>query len=416
MASGFAVTPTIRHEHSDTMKTLPFPLESKHLLACLACALTFTTAFAQDLAFLTNGLVGFYRLDGDAKDSSSNRADGVATALKFQTNRFGLAGSAGSFDGVDSRVRVPLSADFNLLPVTATAWVRLGANQGTDLGIVSTYFTASANGWGIFVNGNVARTWYYGQQGSVPEPFLIAPTPIATPKWYHLAAAYDSTGGRLYVDGQLVVSHGWTGTPSPSASQQGLLLGEMLAMDGTHSNFRGQIDDVRIYSRKLSDSEIKALYDHEKTLPSVVSRPATATANAVNGFVVGLTVTDAGSGYAEPPVVIISGGGGTGATANAVVSKGVVTGFVVTNAGIGYTSVPTVRIASPPFAPEVAIRVSRVSVDLKVVLGRKYQLQASKDLVVWTATGPDFVADAESLTQEFVVAEVGSYFRVVEVP
>ena len=54
--------------------------------------------------------------------------------------------------------------------------------------------------------------------------------------------------------------------------------------------------------------------------------------------------------------------------------------------------------------------------DLKVVLGRKYQLQASKDLKVWTATGPDFVAESESLTQEFVVAEVGSYFRLVEVP
>lgn len=61
-------------------------------------------------------------------------------------------------------------------------------------------------------------------------------------------------------------------------------------------------------------------------------------------------------------------------------------------------------------------RAGVVSVDLKVVHGRKYQLQASKDLNVWAATGPDFLADSESLTRESVVTEVGSYFRVVEVP
>jgi len=75
-----------------------------------------------------------------------------------------------------------------------------------------------------------------------------------------------------------------------------------------------------------------------------------------------------------------------------------------------------VRVASPPFAPEIETEVSRVNVKMKAVLGRKYQLQASKDLKVWAVTAPDFVAEAESLTQEFVVAEVGQYFRLVEVP
>ena len=76
-------------------------------------------------------------------------------------------------------------------------------------------------------------------------------------------------------------------------------------------------------------------------------------------------------------------------------------------------------LSAPPFAPEVTIRVGRVGVvtlDLKVVLGRKYQLQASQNLKVWTVTGPDFVAQTESLTQELVVAEAVAFFRVVEVP
>ena len=142
---------------------------------------------------------------------------------------------------------------------------------------------------------------------------------------------------------------------------------------------------------------------------------ARAKAQVVNGFMVGVSVVGGGHGYTVPPLVVIKGGGGTGATATAIVADGSVVGFTVTNPGIGYTSLPLVLIASPPFTPEVAVRVSRVAVDLKVVLGRKYQLQASKDLKAWTVTGPDFVADSETLSQEFVVAEVGSYFRLVEV-
>ncbi|MSU35212.1 MAG: hypothetical protein EXS36_08870 [Pedosphaera sp.] len=142
---------------------------------------------------------------------------------------------------------------------------------------------------------------------------------------------------------------------------------------------------------------------------------ATARAQVVNGFVVGVNVIGGGHGYTVPPLVVIKGGGGSNATATAIISGGSVTGFTVTNPGIRYTSQPKVLIASPPFSPELAIEVSRVNVNMRVVLGRKYQLQASRDLKVWTIAGAAFVADSESVTQEFVVAEVGRYFRVVEI-
>src|SRR2546422_4057599 len=51
-----------------------------------------------------------------------------------------------------------------------------------------------------------------------------------------------------------------------------------------------------------------------------VRHKAQATAQLVDGSVVGATITDAGCGYTNPPVVLIQGGGGTGATATAVIS------------------------------------------------------------------------------------------------
>ncbi|MSU36213.1 MAG: hypothetical protein EXS36_14170 [Pedosphaera sp.] len=121
-----------------------------------------------------------------------------------------------------------------------------------------------------------------------------------------------------------------------------------------------------------------------------------------------------GHGYTLPPLVVIKGGGGSNAAATAIISEGRVTGFKVTNPGIDYTSEPKVLIASPPFSRELAIEVSRVNVNMRLVLGRKYQLQGSNDLKIWNVSAPLFVTESENVTQEFVVAESGRYFRVVE--
>ena len=150
--------------------------------------------------------------------------------------------------------------------------------------------------------------------------------------------------------------------------------------------------------------------------PPFPPRKATSTAQVVNGFVVGTKITDGGFGYDSPPAVLLVGGGGSGASAVATVANGVVTAITIGNPGTGYTSAPVVRIASPPFAPKLGIETSKVFVRMSVVLGRKYQLEASTDLNSWTTTGPAFIAQDEELVQEFDVNQVGRYFRINQVP
>ena len=60
----------------------------------------------------------------------------------------------------------------------------------------------------------------------------------------------------------------------------------------------------------------------------------------------GFKVLSGGSGYTTPHVTI-SGGGGTGATATARVSNGVVIGVVLTNPGSGYITQPAVTLRDP---------------------------------------------------------------------
>ncbi len=89
------------------------------------------------------------------------------------------------------------------------------------------------------------------------------------------------------------------------------------------------------------------------TLAAQAQTTATATATVLGGIVVDYTITDGGSGYTEPPVVTVVGGGGTGAVAVALVTNGVVTQIYPTSLGSGYTSQPDVVISSPVVVPPV---------------------------------------------------------------
>lgn len=152
--------------------------------------------------------------------------------------------------------------------------------------------------------------------------------------------------------------------------------------------------------------------------PQIVCTPhaARGIAHLSGGSVTGASITDPGCGYTNAPLLLIQGGGGSGATATAVVTNGRVTAINIESSGCCYTSAPQIVIASPPFVPRVAVNVSRVRVTQSVVLGRRYVLDSSTNLVTWNVTGPPFTANSETIESEFDVGLTGCFFRLREVP
>jgi FtsP/CotA-like multicopper oxidase with cupredoxin domain len=88
--------------------------------------------------------------------------------------------------------------------------------------------------------------------------------------------------------------------------------------------------------------------DYFGTTPNYANspQPTVALGGTTTTALTGFTVQNGGSDYTTP-VVILTGGGGTGATANAHVSNGVIRSIILTNPGTGYTSTPTVTIKDP---------------------------------------------------------------------
>ena len=82
---------------------------------------------------------------------------------------------------------------------------------------------------------------------------------ITSNTWYHVAATYDGSRMRLYLNGEELVSTGKTGEIAPSPSV-GVALGNQPAGAGDRA-FDGMLDDVRIYAKALTSSDLMTLAD-----------------------------------------------------------------------------------------------------------------------------------------------------------
>lgn len=99
-------------------------------------------------------------------------------------------------------------------------------------------------------------------------------------------------------------------------------------------------------------------------LPSLAGAPTSVAPGGGNGCtldltmgIAGIDIATGGQQYTAPPMVSISGGGGSDATANTTLIAGVVNSIQITNPGTGYTSAPTVTISSGSGARAIAYLV-----------------------------------------------------------
>ncbi len=376
-------------------------------VSALLVKMLFVTMASGQTFSITDGLLAYYPLDGNASDKSGGGRDGQISEAIAAQDRWGNPTGALHFNGTNSLISVQLSTiPVGNAPRTVSVWARSEANPSQGEMLIGYGVPANAREFTIMNNGGPYR-WaaevYGGGLGAYgPE--------VSDQNWHAVAATYSGSTLTLYFDGvpaaqnQVTLDTGF----SP------VIVGN--SPENSSEWFKGSIDDVRIYNRALSADSIKTLYEYESTNRLVLGpHRARATAEVVNGFVVGITLTDSGSGYATAPDVEIVGGAGSGATAIAQIENGSVTKFVVVSAGSGYTETPIVSIAPPPGLPTIEIAVSKVRVRLNVTTGKKYILESSVDLKTWSSIMPIFVAASEVLDQEFDVSQTGRYFRVGEV-
>ena len=89
---------------------------------------------------------------------------------------------------------------------------------------------------------------------------IVQPTPFPTGAWHHIAVSYDTSGFKLYRDGEVIQQNsGYWGALRDGRNPVTLGGNENTPNDKAGSIFSGRIARVRIYNRGLSEAEVREL-------------------------------------------------------------------------------------------------------------------------------------------------------------
>ena len=160
-----------------------------------------------------------------------------------------------TFDGSNDYITVADKDSLDLTQMTVSAWFR--QTVASQNGVIS-------KGAGTGGTDNyLLQTWsdkkaYFSIFSVTQRQVSSGTTLIPLNQWFHLAGTYDGVTLRLYLNGQQVGTLGVAVTPTVNTGP--LEIGRDNASTDGVFYFPGKIDEVRVYNRALSPSEIKSLY------------------------------------------------------------------------------------------------------------------------------------------------------------
>lgn len=199
----------------------------------------------------TNGLIAFYPFNGNANDESGNGNNGTVNGAVLTVDRFGSVGKAFNFNGSNNSITTNSSPLNNLSSLTVSGWIYpkalgnrigfFGQNDMFEFGILD---TARMDAW----------------LDPITKGVLVSTSGILN-GWHMVTATANSDSLWFYVDGVRRNSTALL-TSSFGSSQYHFNIGGGGIFDPTGNFFLGSLDDIRIYNRALSPTEVDTLY-HE---------------------------------------------------------------------------------------------------------------------------------------------------------
>ena len=200
----------------------------------------------------TAGLVAAYGFNegtgSTVNDGSGNGNQGTIANATWSTA--GKYGGALLFNGTNAAVAIPDAASLHLTTgMTLEAWVQPTAAQGTVWRTIMLKERPGGLSYALYANTSAGRPSADINIGS--DQSAAGTAGLAVNAWTHVAATYDGATLRLYVNGTLVRSVAAAG--SLVAATGSLRFGGNSIWSEW---FKGYIDEVRIYNRPLSATEI----------------------------------------------------------------------------------------------------------------------------------------------------------------
>ncbi len=257
------------------------------------------------------GLLSWWPGDGNTSDIADNNPGTLVGGATFMP---GMVGQAFSFDGVDDVVTVPNAPSLNLgpnSPITVELWAyRTGS--ASVMHFIGKRTGCGFNDFNYQMAFDPTRGLSFGSDPINGPVITGQQMPLNT--WTHLAGTFDGTTFRFYINGSLAGTSTGTLGPINNAPFE-------IGNSGTCTPFGGLIDEVSLYNRALSTSEIQAIFNagsagkcksgfiqNGPVTSNVAANPNPAAPNVP--IALGATVSDAAAGGSNVAAAEYSVNGG----------------------------------------------------------------------------------------------------------
>ena len=207
-------------------------------------------------------LVVYFPFSGNAIDISGNNNNGTVRGGKGSVvlvpDRFGNPNHAYWFNGKDGFIEITYISMFNFSqPITITAWIKPDSLSSLHVGGIVGQWGYGGEGGDAYMLNIIEGSL----QVNLPMPDIYSinsKSNLAANQWTFISMTYDGNKVSLFINGDLDT----TGIFSSSnvVSHQTVKIGLEDIAYGDQNYFNGIIDDVRIFKRVLSNSEITILY------------------------------------------------------------------------------------------------------------------------------------------------------------
>lgn len=189
-------------------------------------------------------MISYWRFEDDYKDSVGSNHGTPAGNPTFVPGKIGKAINLG---GLDDYIDMGSASELRISKALTMSFWMYGEGNSIDAGLAGTGISNYA-----CTHHRSYKIYCYIQEGRNHVTFSLP-----NDEWHHVAYSWDGTTDResikLYVDGMLKNTR--TSTKSEISGWQNFLIGK------STTNFKGKIDEVKVWNYALSEVEVKKEYE-----------------------------------------------------------------------------------------------------------------------------------------------------------
>ena len=232
---------------------------------------THDTTNIHDTSCVTNcfDAVACYPFEGNANDISGNNYNGTILGATLTTGHKGHANSAYYFNkSTSTKIELPNLSTFDVAgEISVSVWAKTDNVTGFGTTIIGTIPDASNDRFQLNINwsGNPVNTNIF-DYGNISSGRLVssASTPVFD-TWEHYVFVKSTTGNFMKIYKNGVQNATKTGGASITNKAKKLVLGGSPA-NSEHGDqlFKGSLDDLKIFNKALTATEVLNIYNTEK--------------------------------------------------------------------------------------------------------------------------------------------------------